>query len=77
MGQVHKMYKLSQYVQIYASLWFNPAIHIGKTSVYWRQWRSSGVCTIKDLYKNGQFMSYGELSHQFKLEGKQHFWKYL
>lgn len=46
-------------------------------SVYWRQWCSSGVCTIGDLYKNGQFMSYEELSRQFKLEGKQHFWKYL
>lgn len=69
------MYKVSQYVQTYASLWFNPAIHIGETSVYWKQWSSNGICIIGDLYKNGQFMSYEELSLQFKLEGKQHFWK--
>lgn len=54
--KVHKMYKLVQYVQIYASLGFNHAIHIGKMSVYWRRWHSSGVFTIGDLFKNGQFM---------------------
>ena len=76
-AKVHQMYKVSHYVQPYASLWSNPAIHIGKVSVYWKQWHLKGICTIGDLYKNGQFMSYEELISHFKLEGKQHFWKYL
>lgn len=76
-AKAHKMYKISHHVQPYASLWFNPAVYIGKVSVYWKQWHSRGICTIGDLYKNGQFMSYGELINHFKLEGKQHFWKYL
>lgn len=28
---------LVHYVQLYASLWSNPAIHIGKVAVYWKQ----------------------------------------
>lgn len=76
-AKVHQMYRLTHHVQPYASLWFNPAIHVGKVSVYWKQWRSRGICTIGDLYKNGHFMSYEDLNSQFKLEGKQHFWKYL
>ncbi len=76
-AKVHQMYRLSHYVQPYASLWSNPAIHVGKGPVYWKQWHSRDICTIGDLYKNGQFMSYEELTGQFKLEGKQHFWRYL
>lgn len=66
-AKIHQMYRVSHYVQPYASLWFNPAIHIDK--VYWKQWHSRGTCTIGDLYKNGQFMSYEELISHFKLEG--------
>lgn len=76
-AKVHQMYKVSHYVQPYASLWFNPAIHICKVLVYCKQWHSRGICTIGDPYKKGQFMSYEELISHFKLEGIQHFWKYL
>ncbi|KAF7653443.1 hypothetical protein LDENG_00082750, partial [Lucifuga dentata] len=55
----------------------NPAIHIGKTILYWKQWHSIGIHTVGDLYKYGVFMSYGNLMEQYGLKGKDHFWRYL
>ena len=71
--RVHRANKLSHYVQKYASLWNNPAICIGKTLVCWNKWYSCGIHTIGDLYSDGVFMSYTDLTRKFTLEGKQHF----
>ncbi len=35
--KIHKMHKLSHCKQIYSSLWHNPMISIGETSVYWKK----------------------------------------
>lgn len=75
-ARVHRMHKVSNYVQPYASLWFNPTIRVGKVPAYWKQWHLS-VRTIGDPYKNEQFVSLEELRCHFKLKGKQHFWRYL
>ena len=76
-NSVHKMFKMSQYSQIYASLWNNPEIKIGKQTVYWKHWLKAGLRTIADLFKDGVFMSYREIMEIYNLEGKGNFWKYL
>lgn len=47
-ANVHQMYRVPHLVQPFASLWFNPAIHVGKVSVFWKQWHSRGISTIGD-----------------------------
>lgn len=37
-AKLHQMCKVSLYVQPYASLWFNPALCVGRVSVYWKWW---------------------------------------
>ncbi len=41
--------------QSYASLWHDPAVLIGKKSVYWNQWLTKGIYNISDLYLDGVF----------------------
>ena len=59
--KIHKMHKLSHCKQIYSSLWHNPMISIGKTSIYWKKWHLNEICHIGDLYQDGVFMSYSDL----------------
>lgn len=44
-----------------------------KTTVFWKQCNSNSIHTIRDLYKDGVFMSYGDLIQQFSPEDKEHF----
>ena len=71
------MYNLSHCKQSYSSLWHNTLIRIGKTSIFWKKWHDSGICTIADLFKNDVFVSYSELIRKYKLKVKDHFWRYL
>lgn len=75
--EMHKMFNLSHCKQSYSSLWHNTMIRIGKTSVFWKKWHDSGICTIADLFENDVFVSYPELIRKYKLKGKDHFWRYL
>lgn len=75
--KIHKLLKLSHYRQSYASLWNNPDIRIGKKMVFWKQWLLKGIATVKDLYVDGQVMSYSDLMGKYNIEGRGHFWKYL
>lgn len=75
--RTHRILKLPHYVQLYASLWNNPDICIGKAPVFWKQWHSSGILTQGGLYKDVIFMSFADLVHDCNLEGKDHFWKHL
>ena len=52
-------------------------IRIGKTSVFWKKWHSSGICNVADLFEDGVFTSYSALVRKYKLKGKDHFWKFL
>lgn len=74
---VHRLYKLLPYVQRYSSIWHNPSLCIGKTTVYWKQWHSSGIRCAGDLYTDNHFRSYRNLMENFGLKDKEHFWKYL
>lgn len=76
-AKVHKMHKISHYKQPYASLWHNPEMKIGKQKVFWKRWLDRGIHTVRDLYKEGIFMSFNELVQQYQLEDKGDFWKYL
>lgn len=69
-AKVHRMFRLSHHYGLIL-----PFILVKSQCTGSREQR--GICTIGDLYKNGQFVSYEELINQFKLEGKQHFWRYL
>lgn len=71
------MFKLPCDLQGYSSLWHNPAIRIGKNTVYWRQWHSCGISTIGDLYENGVLRSYNNIKEYFGLVWEGNFWKYL
>lgn len=37
-AKVHKLHKMSHYKQLYASLWLNPEVKIGKQNVFWKRW---------------------------------------
>lgn len=76
-AKVHKLHKISHYKQMYASLWLNPEIKIGKQKVFWKKWLEKGICTVKDLYKEGIFMSFNDLVQQYQLLENGDFWKYL
>ncbi len=71
------MHKLSQCKQPYSSLWYNSAICIGKSPIYWKKWHMNGLCTVPDLFEQGVFMSYNNLVQKYNLKGNDHFWKYL
>ena len=75
--KIHNIFKLSHFKQSYSSLWYNPMIKIGKTSVFWKKWYSSGICNIADLFEDDVFISYSDLVRKYKLKGKDNFWKYL
>lgn len=68
---------MSHLRQSYASLWHNPAIHIGKKSLYWNEWLIKGIYTISDLYLDGVFISFSDLVQKYNLESKGNFWRYL
>lgn len=75
--KIHKMYKISHCKQVYSSLWHNPLISIGKTSVYWKDWHLNGLCHIADLYEEKVFLSFSDIKRKYNLNGKGQFWKYL
>ena len=75
--RIHKMLKIPHLRQPYLSIWHNPTIVIGKTPIYCKKWHLSGICQIDDLYQNGVFMSYTDLTRKYDLTGKGDFWKYL
>ena len=52
-------------------------IKIGRTSVFWKKWHSSGICNIADLFEDHVFILYSDLVRKYKLKRKYHFWKYL
>lgn len=75
--EIHKIYSISHLRQPYASLWYNPAIRIGKKSIYWSQWLVRGIRKIGDLCVDGVFMSFADILQKYNLEYKNNFWKYL
>uniref|UniRef100_A0A9J8CLD1 Reverse transcriptase domain-containing protein n=1 Tax=Cyprinus carpio carpio TaxID=630221 RepID=A0A9J8CLD1_CYPCA len=76
-AKIHKMHKLSHCRQPYSSLWYNSAICVGKSPIYWKKWHLNGLCTVTDLFEQGVFLSYNNLVQKYNLKGKDHFWKYL
>ena len=62
---------MSHLRQSYASIWHNPAIQIGKKTVYWNQWLVKGKCNVNYLYSDGAFVSFSELKQKYDLESKE------
>lgn len=75
--EVHRMCGVSHQRQSYASLWHNPAVLIGKKSVYWTQWLTKGIYKISDLYLEGVFLSFSDLVQKYDMEYRGNFWKYF
>ena len=71
------MYGILHLRQPYASLWHNPAIRIGKKSVYWNQLLVRGIHKISGLYVDGVFIPFADIMQKYNLEYKGNLWKHL
>ena len=76
-NKIHKLLRLSQYKQSYSSIWENPAVKIGKKTVFWRTWYTKGIATIRDVFEEGILYSFQGLKEKYNLNDKGDFWKYL
>jgi hypothetical protein len=52
-------------------------IRIGKKSVFWKKWHSSGICTINGLFEDDVDIYYSHWVRKYKLKGKYKFCKKL
>lgn len=52
-AKLHKMLRISQYWQDYASIWNNPSLKIDKKPVLWKSCLEGDLNKVGDLYKDG------------------------
>ena len=71
------MLRISQYRKDYASIWNNPSIKIDRKPFLWRSWLEGNLNKIGDLFKDGVFLSFQEISTHFSQKEKWDFWRYL
>lgn len=76
-AEVQKICGASHLRQPYSSIWNNSTARIGKKTVYWNEWLVKGIHRISDLYSEGGFMSFVEITQKYGLIRKTNFWKYL
>ncbi|XP_064410453.1 uncharacterized protein LOC135355063 [Latimeria chalumnae] len=57
-------------------MWGNPSLLIDGKPIMWEKWANKGLYRIANLYEQGIFKSFAQLSQQFGLE-RQEFWKFL
>ena len=76
-AKVHKQLHISQYKQMYSSIWNNPSIKVGKKPFVWTTWLNQNINRLSDLYADGLFQSFEELKLKFNLRDKADFWRYL
>lgn len=76
-AKLHNMLGMSQYRQDYTSIWNNPSIKINRRLFLSKSWLEGNLNKVGDLYKDGVFLAFQELSTHFSQKERGDFWRYL
>lgn len=65
----------------YTPIWHNPDFHINNTPLHYHTWEeqasSHGITHLQHLFTNNKFITFTQLTDQYKLDGSNNNFKYL